>query len=372
MTLPAPAGTAAAGPTAAGLTVAGPAVTGLVESQAGSGVGLVVAVVCGVGLAVGLLLVVASLPVLRRARRSGPGDGPGGSLLGPTPEEGGAWSRLRTWQARRSRDPVLVRGAVAVAVGLLVTVGTRWVVAGVAAGVAAWVLPGVLRRDTGPDGRRARIARIEAIAAWAEMLRDVLSAAAGLEQAIQATAPIAPAPIRDPVRTLAERIERGRRLPEALQAFADDLDDPTADLVVAALVLASRHQARDLAELLARLATASREQVAMRLRVEAGRARARTSARIIIGFTLLMITGLVLLNRGYLTPYDTPLGQLVLLLVAGIFAAAMTWMTRLARLPRPPRVLTRLTAPPLTAPVSAPVSASPPGEHLTGPGSKAR
>lgn len=361
MTLPAPTGPAVADP-----AVAGPAVAGLVGSQVGSGVGVVVAVVCGVGVAVGFLLVLTGLPVLPRARRSGPGERPGGSLLGP-PAEGGAWSRLRTWQARRGRDPILVRGVIAVAVGLLVSVGTRWVVAGVAAGVAAWVLPGVLRRDTGPGGRRARIARIEAIAAWAEMLRDVLSAAAGLEQAIQATAPIAPAPIRGPVQTLAERIERGRRLPEALQAFADDLDDPTADLVVAALVLASRHQARDLAELLARLATASREQVAMRLRVEAGRARARTSAQIIIGFTLLMITGLVLLNRGYLAPYDAPLGQLVLLLVAGIFTAAMTWMTRLARLRRPPRVLTHLTAPPLTAPVSV----SPPGEHVTGLGSRA-
>ena len=43
----------------------------------------------------------------------------------------------------------------------------------------------------------------------------------------------------------------------------------------------------------------------MRLRVEAGRARTRTSVKVIIGVTSALVVGLALFNRGYLAPYDT-------------------------------------------------------------------
>ena len=102
------------------------------------------------------------------------------------------------------------------------------------------------------------MARIETVAAWTEMLRDTLSAAAGLEQAIQTTVDTAPTAIRDEVHELSMRIERGDKLPDALAGLADDLSDPTADLVVSALVLASHHQARQLAELLGELAIEAR------------------------------------------------------------------------------------------------------------------
>ena len=118
------------------------------------------------------------------------------------------------------------------------------------------------------------------------MLRDTISAAAGLEQAILATEPVAPAPIREQVVLLAARIRRGQRLPDALRAFAAETADPTADLVVAALLLAAEQQARDLAQLLGSLADSARQHAVMRMRVAAGRARVRTAARIIIAVTM--------------------------------------------------------------------------------------
>ena len=36
-------------------------------------------------------------------------------------------------------------------------------------------------------------------------------------------------------------------------------------------------------------------------------------------------------NRGYLAPYDTAVGQLVLVLVGGLFAAAFVWLARMTR-----------------------------------------
>jgi hypothetical protein len=69
----------------------------------------------------------------------------------------------------------------------------------------------------------------------------------------------------------------------------------------------------------------------MRLRVEAGRARVRTSARVVVVVTLAMAGGLVVVNRGYLAPYDSGLGQLVLAVVGGLFAMALWWLARMGQ-----------------------------------------
>jgi hypothetical protein len=195
------------------------------------------------------------------------------------------------------------------------------------AGLAGYGAPWLF---SGASAARAAVGHIEAIAGWAEMLRDTMAGAAGLEQAIVATAALAPAPLRAEVVALAVRLERERLVP-ALRAFADEVADPTCDLVVAALVLAAEHQAQRLGELLGSLAQAARDQATMRLRVEAGRARVRTSVKVIVGATGGLVLGLALLNRGYLAPYGSALGQLVLLLVGGVFAAALSWLARMTR-----------------------------------------
>lgn len=232
---------------------------------------------------------------------------------------------------------------IAVATGLAVGVGglTGWPVGGVLAAGLAWWLP----RLVGPDTAHTRtLAHIEAIATWTEMLRDTLSAAAGLEQAVAATARTAPDAIRVEVTRLATRVERGSRLSDALAAFAQELADPTGDLVVAALVMAAQRNARQLTDLLGLLATTAREQASMRLRIASGRARVRTSVRVIVVVTLVMAAGLVFLNRGYLAPYDDVLGQVVLLAVGGLFFTAFTWLTRMSIVDEAPRLLTDLGA----------------------------
>ncbi|MBA8823804.1 Flp pilus assembly protein TadB [Saccharopolyspora lacisalsi] len=249
-------------------------------------------------------------------------------------------ARWRKWLRQRQHGSPRWPAASIIS-GLVVGWFTGWVVGGLLTALAMWSLPRVLGGDKEHD---RRVARIEAVAAWAEMLRDTLAAAAGLEQAITATVDTAPEAIRDDIRELSVRLERGDRLPVALRELADDLADPTADLVLSALVLASQHQARQLTELLGELATEAREQVSMRLRVEAGRARTRTSVRVIVGTTLAFAAGLVVLNRGYLAPYDGVAGQLMLLMVGGLFGLAFWWLGRITRASEPERFLTHLTA----------------------------
>jgi tight adherence protein B len=244
----------------------------------------------------------------------------------------------RRWPVVSGVDQATVRIAGAAAgSGVLVVAVTGWLVGGVLAAAGVVTLP----RLRGPDRHAAgRVAQVEAVASWTEMLRDTLAAAAGLEQTILATTGTAPAALRGEIRGLAARLERGERLPAALRVFAEQVADPTADLVVSALVLAAEHQARQLADLLGELAREAREQVAMRLRVDAGRARTRTSVRVIVGTTLAFAAGLIVLNRPYLHPYDSAGGQLVLLLVGGLFAVAFWWLARVGRVAEEARLLT--------------------------------
>ncbi|GAA1994226.1 type II secretion system F family protein [Kitasatospora viridis] len=248
-------------------------------------------------------------------------------------EPSAAGDRLTHWwrRVRPGRRLAIAAAAASGAVAL-----TGWPVAAPLAALAAWALPGLLGQDR--DGREA-IERIEAIASWTEQLHDTLSAAAGLEQTLLATAATAPLPIRTEVAELAERIRHGRRLPDALRDFQNELGDPLGDLVVLALLGAAGRQSGRLGELLAGLAFAAREQAQMRTRTAASRARVRTSVRIVVGTTLGMALGLVVLNRDYLTPFDGAQGQLVLLIVGGLFAAAFAWLRRIAAFTEPARLL---------------------------------
>ena len=246
--------------------------------------------------------------------------------------EPGAASERR---ASRRLDRAGLRLVLALAAGAVMALLTRWPVAALLAAAVGFAAPSLVG---GRAARRAAIARTEAVAAWTEMLRDTMAAAAGIEQAIIITAPVAPPPIRAEVATLAARLERERLVP-SLQEFAEALDDPTGDLVVSALILASERQARRLGELLGTLAGAAREQASMRLRVEAGRARIRTAVRVITVTTLAFALALVALNRGYLEPYDTLAGQVVLVVVGACFGAALWWLASMARVGAPERFL---------------------------------
>ncbi|WP_261570140.1 type II secretion system F family protein [Frankia gtarii] len=245
--------------------------------------------------------------------------------------------------------------AAAVAAGILAGAFTGWVVGGLLIAMAVFGLPRML----GPDREQARqVARTQGIAVWAEQLRDTLAAAAGLEQAIMATAPAAPPAIRDEVAALVARIDHRERLAPALRGLADDLDDPLADLVIAALILASQHQARQLSGLLGQLAATARAQVDMLGRIEVGRARMRTTMRVVVVTSLVFAGGLVIFNRSFLAPYSTAAGQLVLLAVGAIFIAGFVWLRRMAKIETPGRFLDGddPTAPAVTA-VTAPAGA---------------
>lgn len=233
-------------------------------------------------------------------------------------------------------DRLLLRTALAGAALVIAWLATGWPAGAFVAAVGGAAAPSLV----GTRARRnAAVAKIEAIAAWAEQLRDVMAAAAGIQEAIVATGPLAPAPIRAEVRRLVERIAtRRERLRPALEHFADDLGHPLSDMVVTSLLLASERQGR-LGDLLSEVARSARQTATMRLRVEAARARTYVTTRLIVGITVLIGTWLLVFRREYLAPFDSAGGQVMLVVIGAVFLGAGALMRRMAEPNEPARLL---------------------------------
>lgn len=231
------------------------------------------------------------------------------------------------------------RAAIAAACAVLAYLITGWIAALPIAAAAAYFLPTAL----GPDREHARsLAVIDAVAVFTEMLRDTLSAAAGLNQALTAACRNAPVALQPAAGQVAEDLDaRAGTTRDALHAFADQVGDATCDMVALALAAASEHPSRDLAALLSTLADTAREQAAMRTRIAVAQARTQTAIRMITGTTLGLAVLLMLIDRSYLATYDSTTGQIVLLWTAAIFAVAFRWLRSLARVPEPARLWTR-------------------------------
>lgn len=244
-------------------------------------------------------------------------------------------------QARR-RDLQLMleqgfrRGVLAVVAGLLALIVSRWLIAAAAIGGLVLLWPALFGAAA---STRRDIGRLEALATWTESLRDTIAGAVGLEQAIPASLRAAPPAIEQPLRMLVNRLRSREMLVPALVKFADEFDDPSADLIVAALVLNARLRGPGLRDVLGELAESARAEVDMRRRVEAQRRSTRRSVQIVTGVVLTVAGGLVVLNRDFLSPYDSAFGQLVLATVIGVFALGFGWLRRLARFDAPGRFL---------------------------------
>ena len=221
--------------------------------------------------------------------------------------------------------------------GLLVLIVSGWVLPGVVVGAGAfWAIGGWQRRDRVGD---AEIARLDALASWIENVRDVLMAGEQPVGAISSTVGACPPIIRPHIRRLAAGLSR--QDPDIVfRRFADDLDDPLADLVAAGLAIAIRRGARTVPVLTA-LAEQTRQQVDRRRLIEAERAPTRREVQ---ALTLIMGTLVVLLlvfgRSQYLDAYDTTGGQLFLGVALAGYAALIVRVQKLAAFPRPSRFLT--------------------------------
>lgn len=248
--------------------------------------------------------------------------------LGQRPRRGNHSLATSQGVGKDSEPRRLIRqAAIPTSLGLLCVVITRWPVAGILGGAAVATLPKSLQRIRPGSASKTT----EAVAAWTELIRDSLAASAGLAQAIVVTASSAPLPIRGEVGALATRLANGTSLEAALRSFAIDVDEPAAEYLVCALLLAATSRAHRLVDVLSALADSIREDVSMHLRVDASRASAQSSVRTIVLFSVVFAGALALVGHSYLAPFGTAVGQLVLAIVGICYGVGLALMMRLVR-----------------------------------------
>lgn len=240
--------------------------------------------------------------------------------------------------------PRLALGTLAFVVGL---VATRWPVAAGYLAFGGASLPILLQSKY---RRRAAVEKVEAIATWTEGLRDMMAAGTGLRETLRGSARIAPGPIRNEVRRLSFRLQH-ESIDVALSKLARDLAHPTADVVVASLLLATRWQAAGISEVLSSVARAARDAAAMKQRIEGSRERTYTQCRIVAGTSITFILLLVVFRRDFLVPYDSFGGQVAQAIIGGLFAFSGYAMYKLAQPQDDERVFGRVERMVWTPPV---------------------
>lgn len=224
------------------------------------------------------------------------------------------------------------RALFAAAVGVVVLVVSRWPVAAGAGAALIYLWPTMFG-----GGREAarQMTQLEALATWTESLRDSIAGSVGLEDAIRHSLTAAPQTLQPPLSRLVSRMRVQISLPEALAAFAEEFKNSSAEMVIAVLILNSRLRGPGLVATLTELATTAREEIDMQRRIEENRKSLRRTAMIIVVTTAIFAGGMVLFSRDYVAPYNTPLGQVVLLIVLGVLGGGLM-LIRSASTVKPP------------------------------------
>lgn len=251
------------------------------------------------------------------------------SSVRPQPEPAGAAPRRHAAllaKLRRVSKRTRILAVVGLAAGMLIALGTGWVIALVLAPAAAVGLPVLLSAP----GSTEQIDRLEGLAEWSRSLSGVLTVGVGLEQALIATLRSTPEAIRPEVSRLVARLRARWSTEDALRAFADDLDDATGDLVAAYLILGARRRGAGLASVLDGLAESVAADVAARRQIEADRAKPRGTARIVTLITVGVL-GVLGFSGSALAPYATPLGQVVLLGLLAAYVGLLVWMRAMTK-----------------------------------------
>lgn len=206
---------------------------------------------------------------------------------------------------------------------------TRWLLALVIIPVLIIMVPKLLLpKDTG-------VQKLDEVVAWLGILIGRVKGGAHLESAIKSSYTVAGENLKLPLRRLTARLNASWPTGKALDAFAQDLNDPTIDRVIFLLKIAARERGEGLSTALAGINLEIRHEIEVRRKVDA----AQGSARQTVLMLNVIIFSAVVLAAPQTPIYRTPAGELVFLLLFTALIGVMVVIRRSVA-PRPvPRIL---------------------------------
>jgi tight adherence protein B len=242
--------------------------------------------------------------------------------------------RLQTMRAGFSRRTqiLLIAGVLA---GVLFASATGWMIFIAAIPLA---LLG-MRAIFSDEGEKAQTDKLSAIETWTRSLSGLIVTGTPMERALTSSLSNAQPVIYPDVSRLVARLEARWSTPDALQAFADDLNDPTGDLVVMNLMLAAKERGQGLVNGLNDLAQTVFDEVKVRRQITSDRSKPRWNARLVTILTIALLLAIPLMSS-FSEPYKTPIGQLIFAGWLGIIALLLVAMKRIVAPQAIPRMLT--------------------------------
>jgi len=274
-----------------------------------------------VAVVVGLLVVGGALGIATGLQRSWPERGS---------EPGQSWGRL--WE-RVSRRPPGPRGrrrdlvlAGSLGVGLVLALVSGWVVAIAVVPALALGLPALLVL---PKARDVEI--LEALDRWVRGLAATLTTGKSITDAIRISRRTAPPLLAEELNLLVARLNNRWAPRDALLKFADPLDSPDADAVVAALILATNRGTTGASVTLHALADSLQDQLKGRRLIETERSKPYIVVRQVTVITLATMAVVLVANPGFFAPYRTPIGQVLLSILIVAYVGSLVLMRRKAR-----------------------------------------
>ena len=245
-----------------------------------------------------------------------------------------AWARVTRrppGRAGRRRDLLVVGSLTG---GFVLAALSGWLAAVVVVPGLVLALPYLLRAPRPRD-----VALLEAMDRWVRTLAATLSTGRSVTDAIRVSRRTAPPVIAEEVEVLVLRLNSRWETRTALQRFADALDSPDTDAVVAALMLAAGRGAAGAAATLTALAESIQAQLRARRVIEVERSKPYVVVRQVTIITLVTLGGLFLLRPEFFAGYRTPVGQVVLAVLVTLYLGSLLLMRRKARQPHRPRIL---------------------------------
>lgn len=282
----------------------------------------ILAIITGMLITAGLLGIVHGMRQQTRVagmRRQSPGQ---------------LWARITrrpVGRVGRRRDLILLASMI---MGSVVAMLTGWLILIVVLPALALGLPYLLILPKQRD-----IELLEALDRWVRSLAATLATGKSITDAIRISRRTAPTLIADEINLLVARLNNRWETRDALMRFADAIDSPDADGVVAALILASSRGANGASVTLQALADSIQVQLKGRRAVEVERSKPYVVVRQVTIISLSTLVLVFVASPTFFAPYRTPLGQALLSVLLISYVGSLLLMRRKAQQPARPRIL---------------------------------
>lgn len=248
---------------------------------------------------------------------------------------------IQEWWARTTRRPPGSRGRrrdmillSSVIIACAISMLTGWLILIVILPLLMLGVPYLLILPKPRD-----IELLEALDRWVRSLAATLATGKSITDAMRISRRTAPPLLTDEINLLVTRLNNRWETRDALMRFADAIDSPDADGVVAALLLASSRGANGASVTLQALADSIQAQLKGRRAVEVERSKPYVVVRQVTVISLSTLVLVFILSPDFFAPYRTPLGQTLLSVLLIIYVASLLLMRRKAQQPDRPRIL---------------------------------